>query len=360
MPTHQVGRERRRAERRARRGPSTLTQVSTPLASTVKIMLYLLVASLLTAAAIALPQGGEVGQLDECIENELAPGFFCENGEAIIDINQGYVSVGEAYDSDTINDAYDLNTAYGRYASSTNITFASSGDANVAQNDGYKAEFFVEGSKQHVGTLHKQRLYDNIYECLDQLCPVAQPECRNGFNFNGRSKCRINNILYRDPKTDKLATDGSLFVSIQSLHMDDEPEHADLKRAMFEMAAGMYAVMTEQYDNCYHFDAPGTRTSTFCNISPYVLVAFPTNTGVNIPYIAMTVEFDKKTIYHGLNCQAYAAPIAEFFDRACKRDFADAYGLWSTDITANVSSCWMTPACYRPSALGCYPFNDHN
>lgn len=118
----------------------------------------------------------------------------------------------------------------------------------------------------------------------------------------------------------------------------------------------MYAVMTERYDNCYEVDIPRSRTTTFCNISPHVLVAFPADTGKDVPYIAVSVTFSGKTTDHGLNCDASREPVADFFERASREDFAAAYGVQYAEITSSVS-CKMDVGCYREVTRElCYPW----
>ena len=83
------------------------------------------------------------------------------------------------------------------------------------------------GPIQHIGTLHKQRLWNAIYNGLTIACPLDKSNCKPS---KGDITHKIPNIVYNAKGNDVYATNAYLTLTI--LHSFHNPAYADMGKYM--------------------------------------------------------------------------------------------------------------------------------
>ncbi len=122
----------------------------------------------------------------------------------------------------------------------------------------------------------------------------------------------------------------------------------------FRLATDMYKLMTETEDNCYYVNFPHSREYRICQIYSNVLVAYPTNGGVNGGVIGgksqgllnVEIKFSKKTYPSNSNCDNVRQSVDKSFRSDYQSAIAKVLGWNAADFTPYVScpqmNCFST------------------
>ncbi|KAF9693040.1 hypothetical protein EKO04_009083 [Ascochyta lentis] len=215
----------------------------------------------------------------------------------------------------------------------------------------YTADIRMSGgdTKQHVAQISGQRMWDVLHKCLLEICPYERgrigcyedmlgagvPEKDGKMKRSYYSRCVIDKIPYKTKKGG-YATDASLTIKARAIFRNDK--YPGMGAATYEMAAGVYARMTENKDNCYNvaFNDP-SRPYQFCNVPRYVLVALPTTGPVTDSWLSMEVKFSGPTDHGTLDCSGSKRSVTGFWETAVRPDIAKIMGYpedqWGTRTT---------------------------
>ncbi|KAH9866316.1 hypothetical protein J1614_008882 [Plenodomus biglobosus] len=231
-------------------------------------------------------------------------------------------------------------------ASLRSNTTMSSNDTVWATADSSKqlVDLRMGGSKVHVGTLRKRRLYDAIDSCLKVKCIVQ--DCFEVDPFVGRH-CIVENIVYDAGDNKYSVKDSSLSIMIRAIHKSKE--HPDLDSAARDTVAQMFQIMSEEPDNCYNIDFKGSRRTTLCSVAQQILVAFPVigDGRVLSTLHIISLNYNRKINAGTFNGKSAIGTVKNWFDDNGKAKFAKAVGADKSSIVARVN--WVEQHCFLPN-----------
>lgn len=218
-------------------------------------------------------------------------------------------------------------------------------------------------TRQHVGQLAGQRMWDAIYKCLLDICPYERGRigCYKGMPGAGTrkkdgesdshkyySECRIADVPYVNDKGEYTAH-AWLTIKAEAIFRNDKYPGIGAAtvsqvfivtvlptdKSQYEMAAGVYKQATENKANCYLQEFKyHSRTYEFCNVPRNVLVSFPTTGPVTDSWLSMTIEFNGKTAYGTFDCMGTKPSVNDFWETAVRPDIARIMsypeGQWGT------------------------------
>lgn len=228
-------------------------------------------------------------------------------------------------------------------------------------------------TRQHVGQLNGQRMWQTIHNCLMDICPYERGSigCYDempsaGFDKPGKSrthrfqsKCRIEDVPYVTSKG-SYATNAHIDIWATGIYRDKKyPGLGEatvstctaysishlLTLIQYEMAAGIFKAVTENKANCYNTGYDNTRSYRFCNVPQHVLVAFPTTGPVTEAWLSVWVKFNGDTTDGTLDCSGTNAGVTDFWETAVRPDVAKILGYpenqWGTRTTCeNDEKCF--------------------
>ncbi|KAJ4366697.1 hypothetical protein N0V95_000025 [Ascochyta clinopodiicola] len=214
----------------------------------------------------------------------------------------------------------------------------------------YTADIRMSGddTKQHVGQISEQRMWDVVHKCLLEICPFERgrlgcyedmpgagfPEKDGAMKQSYYSKCVISKVPYKTNKRE-YASDGELTIKARAIFRN--AKYPGLGAATYEMAAGVYLRVTENKANCYNvaFKDP-SRPYEFCIIPRYVLVALPTTGPTTDSWLSIEVVFSGPTDQGTLDCPGSKPGVTSFWETAVRPDIAKIMGhseaQWGTRV----------------------------
>ncbi|UPX17413.1 uncharacterized protein EKO05_0007770 [Ascochyta rabiei] len=228
----------------------------------------------------------------------------------------------------------------------------------------YTADVRMSGdeTRQHVGQISGQRMWDVVHKRLLEICPYERgpigcyedmpgaglPEKDGKMKQSYYSECVISKVPYKTKKGE-YASNARLTVKARATFRDAKYPGlgaATVSRAMTgsslltdtptdEMAAGVYAQVTENKANCYNlaFNEP-SRPYEFCNVPRYVLVALPTKGPVTDSWLSIEVVFSGLADQGTLDCPGSKSGVTDFWETAVRPDIAKLMvhpeGQWDT------------------------------
>ncbi|KAH7356038.1 hypothetical protein BKA66DRAFT_613136 [Pyrenochaeta sp. MPI-SDFR-AT-0127] len=309
----------------------------------MKCVLYFLLA-FVAALTVAAPRASA--------HREIEPSSSVyEGGGAIVHAdNAEYVTDeedGDANHSHNVADylakLHNLTATSSLTASSWNVSnLTASGMETAGVLPGkYAVALRLGHELQHVGTLRKHRLSNEIYRCLkevDGIRGTGKPPSNYCKDTDSSEHCwpycRIENIIWDGNAggTPKYSHGAYLRVRTwwPTYHEWDNPPNKQLRDIAYRLVASIYRTMADQAENCYLVNFPGTRATKFCNIGKQVLVAFPTNGGTVQTVVKADVRFNGFSKVGSYHCDKAVGPVKELFRSDYRSQVSTATG-WQAD-----------------------------
>lgn len=216
---------------------------------------------------------------------------------------------------------------------------------------------------QNAGNLRGQRMYAKIHECLQVVCPMSFGKRWCGYD----KPCVIQNIIWVDNQGN-YKSNGWIDVHARAVRHQPSKDLAGTlvsvytiksvepfaNTGKYEQVAGIYAVMSERPDNCYHKDWDDSRIYTLCNVASHVLVRLPvSDNDWSCAYMSVSIKFKGGDTRQNFDCEATKEHVDNFFDIWVRDEFADRMKVKPADVGSRTfckmnmeDTCFSWPHCW--------------
>ncbi|KAJ4376040.1 hypothetical protein N0V83_001321 [Neocucurbitaria cava] len=190
----------------------------------------------------------------------------------------------------------------------------------------WKAYIRIGGTRQHIGTLRKQRLWDSIHDCLKLLCDFdvgSKNPCYNTPAGDTFVLCKVpHHIVYSDKG--KYAYNAYIEIMVRAAWYN--PSYPGLAEALWSQIAGIYKTLSESDSNCYNTDFANSRSTTMCVVPQFALAAFPHHKKQPDGVVSISLTFNGNTDKGDASCNDQMKQKAvDFFNSNVRNDIAAAY-----------------------------------
>ncbi|KAF3047119.1 hypothetical protein E8E12_011338 [Didymella heteroderae] len=217
-------------------------------------------------------------------------------------------------------------------------------------------------SKQHVGELKGQRVWDMIHGALKKACPLERcqigcyPDMPGAFDPNKDGTPNKELVFYKNVlltgipyKDDEgmYATNAYLNLTLHGMFRDQR--FSGLGAATYEMIAGVFKAATEHKGNCCqeHFEYL-SRPYELCNVPDHVMVARPVHKGQVIQsWVSLRLEFNGETKFGDLNCYNTMTPVIKFWEGNVLPDVAKIMGTAVDDWKEACTECFKEKEAFE-------------
>ncbi|CAO2652029.1 Nn.00g003120.m01.CDS01 [Neocucurbitaria sp. VM-36] len=317
------------------------------------VLLTLLVALVLAAPPVSDRRNNDVSPNEDSTNSVVARNNF----HSLVD-NITIFDVSDRYNE---SEKRAISAAWENFTlpwENVDVTAPQSGDNPLALDmDMWKAHIRVGGRRQHIGTLRKQRLWDAIHDCIKAICPFevgSKRACHQNSNQEYLICYPPFNIVYSDKG--KYNWRAWLEIVVEAAYYN--PSYPGLPQTLWNQVAGVYKILSEEHNNCYVTDFPGSRATTMCVVPEYVLASFPQHKKIPDAVVSISLRFNGKTDAGVAPCHdGVKRKFVDFFDTNVRKDVADAVKHREDRIGAEAYCAEGEGECFKAQWNDCWNFH---